>query len=107
MLDEGVVVGVVVVLLGPPLLPPPQATDITSNAAPPNSATVVLGPDLIGSPNLHMRHFAPPTFSYPAVRLRKQIAAPGLRQIKVAHRADAMGHRERCSASNSLRECSR
>jgi hypothetical protein len=67
MLDEGVVVGVVVVLLGPPLLPPPQATDITSIAAPPNSASVALGPDLIGSPNLHMRHFALSTFSYPAV----------------------------------------
>ncbi|OBI42133.1 hypothetical protein A5708_22170 [Mycobacterium colombiense] len=92
-LDDGVVVGVVV-LLGPPLWPPPQATDSTSIAAPPNSATVVLGPDLIRSPDLHLRHFAPPTFSYPRARPRKQISAPRSHQTKMAHHAGVMGHRE-------------
>ncbi|RAV03003.1 hypothetical protein DQP57_25480, partial [Mycobacterium colombiense] len=105
-LDDGVVVGVVV-LLGPPLWPPPQATDNTSIAAPPSSATVVLGPDLIRSPNLHMRHFAPPTFSYPGASPRKQIRAAKSAETRMARHGDVTGHRERRSASNSLPECTR
>jgi hypothetical protein len=84
LVDGVVVVVVVVVVLGPPLWPPPQATDNTSIAAPPNSATVVLGPDLIGSPNLHLRHFAPPDFSYPGAPPRKQIRVTKSRQAKMA-----------------------
>ncbi len=76
-LVDGVVVGVVVlVVLGPPLWPPPQPTASTSIAAPPNTAIVVLGPDLIATPISKGRRAATPPVSYPGARACKLRSGP-------------------------------